>query len=290
MRANEADSEAIPVARSWQSILVLIYIALLVGWLALIALAPTLNWNSSFDFQVDRDNGIAILNTGQIVSFSGFPGEHISPNTRAGAIDYAASGISDYRVRSLVQSGNLAIELDDEHEMALKAGRFRLAAPTDSALDGTEFEFPNFPNIVNNRFAVGTHNGSLLVLDLQFPDREPVVAPLRDGFAGDWVIPLPSANSGFAIVGSLPPKGNGGPLFQVRLLKIDSDLKCHELANWLARDFTVFAKFHNVSFTDSHVISLAVDSEEVEFRDNKTGRFSNRFFSIQGTAICNTVS
>ena len=98
-----------------------------------------------------------------------------------------------------------------------------------------------------------------------------MVSPLRGGFVGDWIIPLPNARSGFAILGSIPNPALGSPLFQVRLFRIDSDLNCHELANWLARDFTVFAKFHNVKFTDTHVVSLATGTQEVEFRDNETG-------------------
>ena len=250
--------------------LLVLLLLMAVGWAILIVRVPILFTSQAFPgFLLDRDSGIATL-THSNQDLNHPWSEEIRFNLHSGTFDWKTSREVDDLFFATGTETNKNRKLLLRTNPNQMDGQFRLVSPSGAGLPDRNFQFPQPPYLVNERFVVGEETGNLLVLDCG--DEDSVIqktkvagVPLVGG-----IRPIDDVSC-FLRFQAIPIVGKNPPAYRVQHFRIDKDGVVKPGAVWQALDMGT-APYLCIANAGDERASINPTTYEVEFRDTSDGK------------------
>lgn len=251
-----------------RALLLGVWVLLSLAWCFLIFQVPILFTQYRADFLLKRDSGTATLALANQDVFAPWSQE-INFDVSSGSLDWGMSReLDDLFLKSGTDPNR------DRHRILIVDQRpsnssYRLVPPQGSGVPQRDFQFPQYPYQVNDRFAVTVDAGNLFVM--AFDDEKSATKTTSvGGFPVSVDIKPIEGVDAFLRFQDLPNVGNP-PAYQVQHFTIDEDLAAVPGVIWQMLNISPFA-YQCVANSGDHVVSINPTNYEIEFRHSANGK------------------
>ncbi len=251
-----------------RALLLGVWVLLSLAWCFLIFQVPILFTQYRADFLLKRDSGTATLALANQDVFAPWSQE-INFDVSSGSLDWDMSReLDDLFLKSGTDPNR------DRHRILIVDQRpsnssYRLVPPQGSGVPQRDFQFPQYPYQVNDRFAVTVDAGNLFVM--AFDDEKSATKTTSvGGFPVSVDIKPIEGVDAFLRFQDLPNVGNP-PAYQVQHFTIDEDLAAVPGVIWQMLNISPFA-YQCVANSGDHVVSINPTNYEIEFRHSANGK------------------
>jgi len=275
------ENEPIKTSRKGQKALLFVwFVTMVCGWLFLIFHVPMLLQQVFPDFLLDRDSGIATLALSNRNVQSPWSQE-INFDVHSGELDWKMSReVDDVFFCSGTDPKKNEYRILPHH-LQMTDGSYRSASPPGSGIPDRDFQFPQYPYQINDRFAVACDVGDLVVMD--FTDENLAIKGTKVGgiqIAGG--LRAIEGVDGFLRFQNLPVLGNP-PSHQVQHFTIDENQNAVPGLIWQAISLSTYP-YQCTENTGGQIVSINPTNFEVEFRDAADGKFIESMPLLEGMA------
>ena len=259
----------------WHLALLLLLVC---GWAILIFRVPMLLQQVYPDFYMDRESGTATLALSNQNVHRPWSQEMYF-DVHSGEFDWKTSyEVDDVFLGRAIDPKNRGYRILNLNGQ-LTEGKYRLVAPPESGIPDRFFQFPQYPYLVNQRFAVTADADDLVVMD--FSDASLTLKRTKvGGFPITGGLRKLEGVNGILRFQNLPAIGNP-PTYQVQHFTIDENQNAVPGLIWQVVDVSPFP-FQSVAVSGDRIVSINPTNFEVEFREVSNGKLIQTMPLLEG--------